>query len=143
MESLNNKPTLLFWLIGGIALIWNIMGVIAYLSQAYTTPETLSSLPIDNQNYHNNLPAWVTTSFAIAVFCGTLGSIALLLRKKLASSFFIASLIGVLAQSTYTFFIQNYIKVTPQVMLMPLLIIIFAIFLLIYSKKTETKGIIF
>lgn len=142
MDTLKNKPTPLFWIIGCIALIWNIMGIIAYLSQAYMTTEALLSLPIDDQKYYNNLPAWVTANFAIAVFCGTIGSITLLLRKKLAISFFIASLIGVLAQSTYTFFIQNYIKVTAEIMLMPILIIIFAIFLLIYSKKAETKGII-
>ena len=39
MENNNNKPTTTFWIIGVIALLWNIMGVLAYLGQAYMTDE--------------------------------------------------------------------------------------------------------
>ena len=142
METLNNKTTLQFWIISSTAFIWNIIGVIAYLNQAYMGPETLATLPIEDQNYYKNTPTWVTASFGIAVFCGALGSLSLLLRKKLAISFFLASIIGVLAQSTYTFFIQNHIKITPQTALMPILVLLFAFFLVVFSKKNENKGIL-
>ena len=31
-----NKPKAAFWIIAVVALIWNLMGVMAYLSQAFT-----------------------------------------------------------------------------------------------------------
>ena len=37
MTTNSNKPGALFWVIGVIALIWNLMGVSAYLMQAYQT----------------------------------------------------------------------------------------------------------
>lgn len=40
-----NKPTSAFWIISAVALLWNIMGVIAYLGQAYMTEEVLKALP--------------------------------------------------------------------------------------------------
>ncbi len=37
MTNSTNKPTVLFWIIGVVALIWNAMGVNAYIQQAYNT----------------------------------------------------------------------------------------------------------
>lgn len=40
-----NKPSVVFWIIAVIAFIWNGMGVIAYLAQAYITDEAKALLP--------------------------------------------------------------------------------------------------
>ncbi|MBL4904804.1 MAG: hypothetical protein JKZ00_02010, partial [Flavobacteriaceae bacterium] len=37
MSNSTNKPTTVFWIIGVLALIWNAMGVDAYIQQAYNT----------------------------------------------------------------------------------------------------------
>ena len=42
--SIIKTPTL-FWVISILALIWNVMGVMAYLGQVYITDEVLASLP--------------------------------------------------------------------------------------------------
>jgi len=140
MTNSTTKPTTLFWVIGTIALLWNLMGVMAYLSQAYMTNEALSLLPEADQDYYNNIPAWVTAAFAIAVFSGALGCIALLMRKKIATLLFYLSLIGVLVQFVYNFFIQKYMDVSGSRILMPILVIIIAFFLIWYSKKSAQKG---
>jgi len=46
MSGSSNKPEITFWIIGIIALIWNILGVVAYLMQAYMTQEEWALLPI-------------------------------------------------------------------------------------------------
>lgn len=90
-----NKPSALFWVIAIAALLWNLMGAMAYLADAFMGGvEAISQLPIDQRTLYENRPAWVTASFAIAVWSGLLGSIALLLRKKWAISAFVISLIG-------------------------------------------------
>lgn len=43
-------------------------------------------------------PAWVIAAFAIAVWGGALGCLALLLRKKWAMPILLVSLIGILAK---------------------------------------------
>ena len=57
------------------------------------------------QKYHQllyqDVPAWVTAAFAVAVFSGTLGAVFLLLKKKIASTFFILSFVGIVTQMSY------------------------------------------
>ena len=140
--SNTNKPNAVFWVIGIIALIWNIMGVGAYLAQAYMTDEALTLLPEGDQNFYNELPAWVTGAFAIAVFAGLLGCIALLMRKKIAILLFTLSLLGVLAQQVFNFFVQDYIELSGTRMIMPILLIIISFFLMWYAKAQKSSGLI-
>ncbi|MFZ3273182.1 MAG: hypothetical protein WA143_02795 [Lutibacter sp.] len=134
------KPTSAFWIISVAALIWNIMGVIAYLGQAYMTEEVLKALPEGEQAYHNNVPAWVTAVFAIAVFAGLFGCLGLLLRKKWATILFVISIIAVIAQSTYNLFIQKFMEVPLQHMIWSIVVIVIAIFLVWFSSNATKKG---
>ena len=77
------KPSNLFWVISSIALVWNLMGVFNYLDQVFMTDKVLETLPKEQQILYQDISAWVTAAFAIAVFSGTLGSLLLLLKKKL------------------------------------------------------------
>ncbi|MGV6832192.1 MAG: hypothetical protein ACWA5P_11610 [bacterium] len=137
-----NKPSTVFWIIGIIALIWNVMGVAAYLGQAYMTDEVLAAMPQADQDYFADLPAWVTAAFAISVFAGFIGCVMLLLRKKLAALLLLISLIGVLAQNVYNFFMQDYIELTGSRMAMPIVVIAVCIFLAWYSRDLKSKGIL-
>jgi uncharacterized membrane protein len=142
MTNSSNKPTTLFWVIGVIALLWNIMGVFAYLRQAYLTDEAKALLPEAEQAYYNGVPAWVTAAFAIAVFAGLLGCIFLLMKKKFATSLFILSFICVIIQFIYNFFIQDFVELNGSNMAMPIVVIIIAVFLVWYSKNSEKKGLL-
>lgn len=140
--SNTNKPNTLFWVIGIVAILWNILGVGAYLAQAYMPEEALELLSQGEQDYYNNYPAWATASFAIGVFGGLLGSIALLMRKKIAVLFFTLSLIGVLGQQIYNFFLQDYIALSSASVIGPVVIIIICFFLMWYSKAQKTNGLL-
>lgn len=137
-----NKPAVAFWVIGVIALIWNLMGVFAYLAQTYMTDDALALLPQGDQDYINNSPAWVTAAFAVAVFAGALGCIALLMRKKLATTLLILSFLAVMVQQVYQFFIQDYIDISGAKAVMPLMIIVVSAFLVWYSKNQTDKGVL-
>ena len=68
------------------------------------------------------------------------GSLALLLRKKWATILFILSLIAVLVQATYNFFIQEFMQVAPMEMIWSIVIIGIAVFLVWFSKDGTKKG---
>lgn len=132
-----------FWIIGIVALLWNLMGVTSYLRQAYMTEDALAALPAEQQALYENAPAWVTGAFALAVFGGLLGCVLLLMKKKLATLVFIISLISVLAQMSYNFFMTNAVEVMgAMAIFMPVLVIVISIFLVIYSKKMESQGVL-
>jgi len=135
------KPKAAYWIIAVIAFIWNIMGVLAYLSQAYMTDEAKQLLPEAERALYDNVPAWATAAFALAVFGGLLGSLSLLLRKKIANLLFTVSLVGIIVQMAYNFFISNSMEVYgPGGMIMPIMILVLGIFLFMYSKSATTKG---
>lgn len=136
-----NKPPVWFWIVAVVALIWNLMGVMAYIGQAYMTDAELSVLPEAEQALYTNVPAWATAAFAIAVFGGLLASIALLIRKKIAKTLFLISLIGILVQMVYNFFISEAMDVYgPVAMIMPAMVIIIGIYLVMFSKKSISNN---
>lgn len=136
------KPTPLYWLISIVALFWNLMGIIAYLGQAYISDDALKMLPEENQLYFSNVPAWVTAAFAVAVFGGFLGAIGLIIRKKWAYFLFIISFLALVAQHVYNFFIQNYIEMTGSQMILPIVTFIVALFLIYFSKQKSQQGVL-
>jgi hypothetical protein len=137
-----NKPKTAFWIIAVIALIWNLMGVMAYLGQAYMTDETKALLPEAEKALYNNVPIWVTAAFAIAVFGGVLASIALLMRKQIAKTLFLVSLIGILVQTIYNFFISAAMDLYgPGEIIMSTMVIVIGVYLYLYSKnQLQTIG---
>ena len=143
MNSSNIKPSTRYWLVAVLSFLWYAVGVFNYLAQAYMTDETLVSLPDEVQLYYTNLPAWVTAAFALAVFSGLLGSVGLLLRKKWASFLFFSSFFATVAQQFHSFFIQDFIEITAEQAIMPLLILIIALYMIYYSRKSETEGLLF
>ena len=138
MTSYLRKPRSLFYVISSMALVWNLMGVFNYLGQVLMSDEVLASLPKDQQLLYQDVPAWVTAAFAVAVFSGTLGAVFLLLKKKIASTFFILSFIGIVTQMSYGLLLDektdNY---GPLGLLMPLMIIAIGAYLIWYSKKAK------
>ena len=142
MNSSNIKPSTRYWLVVILSFLWYAVGVFNYLAQAYITDETLVSFPDEVQLYYTNLPAWVTAAFALAVFGGLLGSVGLFLRKKWASFLFLGSFFAIVAQQFHSFFVQDFIEITIEKAIMPLLILIIALYMIYYSRKSETEGLL-
>ena len=132
------KPSNLFWVISSIAIVWNLMGVFNYLDQAFMTDKILETLPKEQQILYQDVPAWVTAAFAIAVFSGTLGSFLLLLKQKIATTFFIISFLGIVGQMSYGLLIdQNSDSYGPMGIALPIIIIAFGGYLIWYSRKAN------
>jgi hypothetical protein len=141
--ELSSKPPGSFYLIGGVALLWNLLGVAAYVSQVTMTPEALSALPEAERMLYENVPSWTTAAFAIAVNGGALGCLLLLLRKAIATPVLIVSLIGVLVQMYHSLFIANSIEVYgPGGAVMPISVVVIAAFLIWYSMDAKKRGYI-
>ena len=135
------KPSTSFWVISVIALLWNAMGVKAYLDQAYVTDSFKAMYNEEQLKMIAEAPAWATGAFAIAVFGGFLGCVLLLMRKKIAKTIFMFSLIGILVQMYYNFFVIDSIAVYgPGAMAMPIMIILFAVFLIWYTNYCIKKN---
>lgn len=129
-----------FWVVAIVALIWNLLGAMAYIDQMSMTPEVLAALPDEQRVLYETVPAWATGAFAIAVFGGVLGCLLLLLKKKLAITLFIISLLGVLVQMFHSFFMTNSFEVFgPGGLIMPIMVFVIGFLLIWFSKMAKTK----
>ena len=131
------------WFYGavGVAILWNAMGVMAYLQTMTITPEAMAAMSQAEQDIHNATPAWANAAFAIAVFGGLLGSLLLILKKSWAIPVLILSLVAILIQMYNAFFIMDSFSVFgPGGLIMPIMIIVIAFLLVGLSKSAKSKG---
>ncbi|MDP5212255.1 hypothetical protein ORJ66_04260 [Pseudoalteromonas tunicata] len=119
-----------------VMVIWNLMGVMAFVMHILITPEQLAALPQAEQTLFNNAASWAVVVFALAVFAGTAGSLALAFGKKFALPLLSLSLIGVLLQQFHSFVLQDSLAVYGTTALfMPAVVVFFAVALLVVAKK--------
>lgn len=130
-----------FWIVSGAALVWNLLGVAAYVAQVTMSEDALMKLPDAERMLYENIPAWATAAFAVAVFGGVLGSLLLLLRKSWAVPVFIASLAAIFVQDYYWFFVATPLEVYgPGGMIMPAMVIVIGVLLVWYSRSASAKA---
>ena len=140
-EATTTSIPKMFYLISGAALLWNLLGIAAYVGQVTMSPETLAGLPPEQRALYENTPAWVTSAFAIAVNAGAIGCLLLVLRKALAMPVLILSLAAVLVQMFHNFFLSNAVEVLGAAATVgPTFVIIVGIYLVWFANDAKTKG---
>lgn len=135
MENSSTKIPKWFWVVAIIFLLWNIMGVLSFFAHTFITEEAMATLPENERALYGQYPFWVTIIFAIAIFFGLFGAIALLLKKKIAKLAFIISLCAIIPQMIHNMFFTTSIEVygLVQAAIMPTLVVVFGIFLVWFS----------
>ncbi|HEY5972949.1 MAG TPA: hypothetical protein VIT22_13485 [Pseudoxanthomonas sp.] len=130
-----------FWIIAVLALLWNLLGVVMFFVQTNLPPEALAALPADQRALYEATPAWVNGAFAVAVFAGLLGSVTLLLHRRLALPLFVLSLLAVLVQMGYTYLATPALQVYgPAGLILPIVLIVIAAFLVWFARKSIARG---
>ena len=130
-----------FMIVVVVLLLWNLLGVMAYIMQVTMSPEVLATLPDAQRQIYESTPAWATAAFAIAVNCGALGCVLLLLKRNLAGLFLQLSLAGVLVQMYHAFFMSNSFEVIgPGGLVVPVMVVVIAIFLVVLATRARANN---
>ena len=106
------------------------------------TPEVISdNFTADQQAFLQNIPAWATSAFAIAVTTGVIASLLLLVRNALALPIYIVSLVSVLLQDVYSFVLTDSLAVWgSNALYMPTFVVVVGIVEIWYSRSVKAKG---
>ncbi|MBL4725046.1 MAG: hypothetical protein JKY73_06735 [Lutibacter sp.] len=141
MENMKIKIPIWFWVIAIFFLLWNIMGIISFFGHTFISDESLAKLPEKERELYGDYPIWTTIIFAIAVFGGFIGSIGLVLKKKWAKMAFIISLVAIIPQMIHNVFFTKSMEVygQGQAMTMPIMVVVFGMFLVWYSNMAINK----
>ena len=130
-----------FKVVAILALLWNLLGVMAFVGQMLMKPEQIAELPLAEQNLYAATPIWATLAFAIAVFSGALGSLALLMKKAFCYQLFVLSFMGVVVQMFHAFFISDSYQVYgPSGTIMPIMVLVIALVLVRFAAKANNNN---
>ena len=141
MSGTTNKPPVWFWILCGLALLWNLGGVSGFVMQVTMTPEAMTELTDAQRALMLALPTWMTVAFGVAVFGGVLGCFLLLLRKSIAIWFFIISFIAVLAQQCYWWILSGVGKSLGGFdLVMTIMIPIIAVLLIWFTRTAQNNN---
>ncbi len=144
-EESTNKVSTAYWVIAGVLLVWNLIGLMFYYQQSTLTPEIMMNAGLTAQQiaHITNTPAWAHSGYAIAVNAGVLGAIFLLLRKTWAIPMFVLSLAGVLVQDLDAFVLRDALEAWGSSgMALPILVIVICVFEIWYSHGAKAKGLL-
>lgn len=134
------KPPTSYYIIGGVFLVWNLIGLMFYYQQMTLTPETLAGLGADIAAFMEATPVWANAGYALAVNAGVLASIFLLLRKSWAFPLYIASFLGVVTQDLDAFVLRDVAGVWgSSAYYLPSVVIVICIAELWYSRSVANR----
>jgi hypothetical protein len=122
-------------------LLWNLMGCAAFVLQSTMDLAELAKSDPLQADIWAAMPLWAWAAYLIAVVAGTLGAIALLLRRGVAVPLSALCLVAVLVQFSYTFFLTDLFDqrgITAG--LFPLAIILIALGQTLYAVAAGKKG---
>jgi hypothetical protein len=137
-----NKPPTWYWVVAVLATLWALMGCASYLHEVTMSPADLAALPANQQEVWKAMPSWLFADFAIGVWVGLAGAVMLLLRRRIARTFYIVSLVAVIVQFGWMF------TMTPILQLMgfmeaaafPIFIFVMGIVLVWFSGYAIRRG---
>ncbi len=140
IDALDDNPSISFWIIGGAALLWNLVGLMFYYMQVTMTPADLAVFTEAQQAFLLNAPVWATSAHAIAVNAGILGSLLLLLRKGWAVLLFVVSLAGIVVQDLHAFVLSDGLDVWgSDAIILPAIVAVIAVALVYYSRAAKAR----
>jgi hypothetical protein len=130
-----------FLILAIVLAIWNLMGVMAFIMQMTMTAEQIAALPEKQQMLYQDIPLWVNIAFGCAVFGGAIGCIALVFKKAIALPILVISLVGVIVQMLHAFVIANSYEVYgPGGTIMPIIVVLIALYLVWLANNAKVKG---
>ncbi len=122
------------------ALLWNLIGCAAYLTDVMMTPEAVAQLTAAQQEMYAARPSWAIAATAIAVWFGAAGCVGLLLRKRWATPLFIASLAALIAQNVWLFLLSGVPQANVVAVVLQACVFLIAVGLVTMSRKAAAQG---
>jgi hypothetical protein len=132
------------WVVGVLALSWNSVGAFDYVMTETRNASYMSSFTREQLDYFYGFPKWAIATWALGVWGGVLGSLLLLLRRRLAVVVFGVSLAGTAITFFYNYVLTNGLAIMggAGVAVFSAVIILIAIALLFYARGLAARRVL-
>ena len=131
------------WIVGVLAFLWNCVGAMNYVMTQLKVEAYMSSFTQEQLDYYYGFPAWAIAFWAIAVWFGVAGSVLLLMRKKIAETILLISLVSMVINSIYSYAMSNGMEIQGTGGFMfSILIFLIALGLWLYARAMRARGVL-
>ena len=140
-DDANSQPPVSFWIISGVFLVWNAIGLMFYYMQVTMTPEFMAAnFTAAQVSLMESTPVWATAAYATAVNAGVIASLLLLLRNSWAKTFYLVSFAGVLIQDFDAFILSDVIGAWgTSALYLPVMVIVICLAEIWYSRSVANS----
>ena len=134
------KPSIWYWVICVLALVWNGFGAADYLAYHLDTPAYEARMEADAVSYFNSLPGWLMWAWALAVWGGILGWVLMLLRSRFALPAFVVSLVAMVINFGY-WIPTGGLSIMPVAgLVVTAFVVAGAVFAVWFARRARAKG---
>lgn len=128
------------WLVGGVSLLWNAVGIFSYTMTELGKLDALGMTP-DQIAYFDSFPSWAIAVWALGVWGAFFGSVLLLMRSRFAVHCFAIAILGLIG----TTYFQNVVADVPadlQSAGLDMAIWVITLFLLWYAWTMHKRSVL-
>jgi hypothetical protein len=132
------------WVVGVVSLLWNLVGALDFVMTQMRNETYMKGLTTDQLAFYYGFPLWVVVSWGIAVWTGVLGSLFLLLRRRMAVRFFLWSPVFVVLTCFHNYVLARGLKVMggPGALAFSAVIFVIAVLLFAYARAMARRGVL-
>jgi len=131
------------WVVGIVALLWNSIGALDYVMTQTKNESYMGQFTPEQLDYFYGFPSWVVACWAIAVWGAVLGSVLLLLRKRLAEPVFLVALVAMVATTIHNFLLSDGMQVMGSgAVAFSAVIFVVAVGLYLYARNLVRRGVL-
>lgn len=136
------RPAGWFTAVAVVLVLWGLLGCASFYAHVVYGPDMDPNATDWDRAFFAALPAWLNWVYVVAVGAGLLGSIALLLRSRLARPLYLVSLIAVIVQFGYIFLATDLIAHKGVVVAtgFPIFIAVVAVFQIWFAGLAQRRG---
>ena len=143
------EPSVSYWVICVVLLLWGLGGASIYIAYFVETPEQFAQTAETAANkqayadYVANIPVWAITVGIIAAATRLLGAIGLLLRRAWALPLYIVSAVFFLAALYRAFILANVSSVMSGTHIaVEFIFLSLGVFGVWFARENKSKGIL-
>ena len=132
------------WLVGIVGGLWSLIGALSFMLTQMNVEAVMSRFPPQQREYFASFPLWADAFWAIGVFGGVIGCLLLLLRRRFAFNFLLASLIGAIVTNLGGLFLLGGLTVMGETSELGFTLcpIIVGALLTYYAHAMKKKGVL-
>lgn len=124
-----------------LALIWNLIGLLAWVIDFTVTPELIAQMSEAQQAIYQARPGWLWMATGVAVVAGTLGCAGLIMKRTWSMFMLILSMLGLIVQDfAIIAVIHPVAPVGVDVMGMQSVVFVIGVALIYLSRKMNREG---